>query len=159
MKLPGLEKWLKFVIIGMGLCGAVVYGWGLPHMGAALRDAFPEFAGWYYPWLVFLWLTALPCYGVLICAWRVAGNIGKGSAFSHDNGKAFRGIFRLAMGDTLFFFVGNMVLWLLGRNHPAIFAGSLILVFFGVAISVCAKALSHLVGSAAELQAENDLTI
>ncbi len=159
MKLSKLEKWLKFVIIGMGLCGAVVYGWGLPHMGAALRDGFPEFSHWYYPWLVFLWITALPCYGVLICAWRVAGNIGRGNAFSYDNGKAFRGIFYLTMADTLFFLVGNTVLWLLGRNHPAILAGSLILVFFGVAICVCAKALSHLVGSAADLQEENNLTI
>lgn len=159
MKHSTLEKWLKFVIVGMGLCGAFVYGWGLPYIGAKLCKAFPEFDSWYYPWLVFLWITAIPCYGVLICGWRVARNIGKGNAFSYENAKAFRGISRMAAADAMFFFAGNVIFWLLGFNHPGFFLASMVLVFFGIAITLCAKAMSHLVGNAADIQEENNGTI
>ena len=44
-------------------------------------------------------------------------------------------------------------------NHPGIILYSLIVVFAGVAISVAAATLSHLVLKAAKLQEENDLTV
>ena len=49
-----LAKWLKFIIIGVGICGALVYAGILPVMGDSLRYAYPEFSSWYYPWLFFL---------------------------------------------------------------------------------------------------------
>ncbi len=159
MKHRTLEKWLKFIIIGMAFCGILVYGWCLPNIGYALCHTYPEFSSWYCPWLIFLLITAIPCYGVLIYAWKIADSIGNGKAFSYDNGKAFRGIGRMAAADTVFFFVVNVIFIFLNLNHPGIFLISIILVFFGIAITVCAKAMSYLVDNAAALQEESNWTI
>ena len=102
-----LRRWLRLVIIGMGICGLFVYGWVFPTMSSKLCQIYPEYTSQYHVWLVFLLITAIPCYGVLLFAWRIA----------------------------------------------------LVLVFFGIAIAICAKAMSHLVDNAAALQEENNATI
>lgn len=154
-----LRRWLRLVIIGMGICGLFVYGWVFPTMSSKLCQMYPEYTSQYHVWLVFLLITAIPCYGVLLFAWRIANNIGKGDAFTYSNGKAFRGIFWLVATDTLFFFGGNVLFLLCNFSRPAIFFVSLVLVFFGIAIAICAKAMSHLVDNAAALQEENNATI
>ncbi len=159
MKHTTLEKWLKIVIIGMGFCGLFVYGWGLPHITVKLCQIHPEYTVQYYAWLIFLLITVIPCYGVLIFAWRIANNIGKGEAFSYDNGKAFRGIFLMATIDTLFFFAGNIIFLICNWNRAEILLVCAVLIFFGIAIAVCAKAMSYLVDNAADLQEENNGTI
>ena len=83
-----LRRWLRFVIIGMGICGLFVYGWVFPTISSKLCQMYPEYTSQYHIWLVFLLITAIPCYGVLLFAWRIANNIGKGDAFTYSNGKA-----------------------------------------------------------------------
>lgn len=159
MKHATLEKWLKFVIIGMAFCGVVVYGWGLPCAAESVSGIAPDFGSLYLFWYIFLLAAMIPCYAVLILAWRIATNIGKGRAFSYANGKAFRGICWMAASDTVFFFAGNVGFLLLNRNYSSLFFFSMIVVFIGIAITVCAKAMSHLVDNAAAMQEENDGTI
>lgn len=159
MKVTSIEKYLKFIIVGFAICGALIYAFILPRVGDYFRMQYPEFSHWYYPWLIFLWGTVIPCYLTLISAWKVAGNIGAGRSFSYENGKHFRQIFRYALADSIFFFVGNVLFWLLGINHPGILLCSLVIMFFGLSISLASKALSQLVDNAAELQEECDLTI
>ena len=65
----------------------------------------------------------------------------------------------LAAGDTAFFFLGNVVFTLLSMNHPGILLLSLLICFAGVAVTVAAACLSHLVRKAADLQEQSDLTI
>ena len=159
MKHTTLRRWLKIVIIGMGFCGLFVYGWCIPNICNKLCQLYPEYTLQFYAWMLFLLITVIPCYMVLLFAWRIANNIGKGEAFSYDNGKAFRGIFWMAATDALFFFGGNVIFLLCNLSRPIIFLVSLILLFFGIAIAVCAKAMSHLVDNAAAIQEENNGTI
>ena len=49
----------------------------------------------------------------------------------------------LAAVDAAYFLIGNIVLTLLGMNHPGLFLASLLPIFAGAAISVVAAALSH----------------
>ena len=65
----------------------------------------------------------------------------------------------LAAGDSIFFFVMNIIYMFLGMNHPGIVLASLIVTFIGVAVTVAAAALSHLVIKASKLQEDSDLTI
>ena len=65
----------------------------------------------------------------------------------------------LAATDSAFFFVGNIVYWLIGFNHPSILLASFFVVFIGVSFSVAAAVLSHLIYKAADMKEENDLTI
>lgn len=159
MKLTTMETYLKLILLGFGLCGLFVYVWVLPAAGQSLAESCPEFAHWYHPWLFFLRITVIPCYLVLGAAWKVAGNIGDGHSFSHENGRCFQRISGYALADSVFFFVGNIVLWLLELNHPGIVVASLLFVFVGLSIAVASRALAQLVDRAAEIQEENDWTI
>ena len=159
MEQKALSKWLKLILIGVAFCGLVVYFLVLPAFGQSIVHDYPEFSGWYYPWLIFLWVTGLPCYLALFYGWKIASNIGADRSFCEDNAKYLKWIAWLAAGDAGYFFAGNLVLGFLSMNHPGVMLGSLIVVFAGIAIAVAAAALSHLVKKASALQEESDLTI
>ncbi len=154
-----LAKWLKFIIVGIGLCGLVIYFLLLPIFGKDLVQQSPDLEYCFYPWLIFLWITAVPCYVVLVLGWRISGNIGKDNSFCKDNSRLLKWVSILAAGDSTFFFIMNVVYFFLGMNHPAVLLASLIITFIGAAITVAAAALSHLVLKAAGLQEQSDLTI
>lgn len=160
MRQKALSNWIKFIIIGVGICGLVVYLMVVPMLGqtvAAAEDG--VFDHLYWPWLVLIWVTALPCYAALAFGWIIAVNIGKDRSFSVENARLLKWISGLAAGDAAFFFIGNVLYLFLGWSHPGVTLLSLIVVFVGVAISVAAAALSHLVMKATLLQEQEDLTI
>lgn len=154
-----LSRWLKAVLIGTGVCGAVFYFYILPVLGDGVAQANPEFAFCYWPWLIFLWLTSVPCYITLVCGWKIAGEIGRDHSFSRKNANLLKLISLLAAGDSALVFAGNVVFLLLNMNHPGVILLSLFIVFAGIAVTVVSAALSHLVLNAAEMREENELTI
>ena len=154
-----LSLWLKAVIIGIGVCGLIIYLGLLPNLGVTLLTEHPEFTAWHWPWLIFLWITAIPCYAILFLAWKIAVNIGKDLSFSADNARLLQSVAWLISGDILFFFLGNVVFFFLGMNHPGVFLLSLLICAIGVFIAIAAACLSHLVRKAADLQEQSDLTV
>ena len=154
-----LSAWLKGIMIGIGLCGLIVYFIILPIFGYSMRLSYPGFAAWLWPWMAFLWMTAIPCYAALLMGWRIAANIGRDRSFSKENARLLQIIAGLAAGDSAFFFAGNIVLFFLNMNHPGIFLLSLLVCFAGISVTVAAVCLSHLVHKAADLQEQSDLTI
>ncbi len=154
-----LSASLKAIIIGVGICGLIVYFAVLPIVGLNIAGAYPDAAGAFWPWLIFLWLTAVPCYAVLFMGWKIAANIGLDRSFCTQNALLLKRVADLAAWDTLFFFLGNLTLLLLDMNHPSVLLLSLLVCFAGAAVTVAAVCLSHLVLKAAELQAESDLTV
>lgn len=159
MEQKSLSKWLKLILLGMGICGLAVYFLIVPSFGDSLRSQYPEFADRYWPWLIFIWVSGVPCYAVLALGWRIAVNIGRDASFSLANARCLGSIARLAAGDAAFVFLGNVALLFLNMSHPGVALLSLLVVFAGAAVAVAAAALSHLVRKAALLQEENDLTI
>lgn len=159
MKLKTLSLRLKLVLIGMALCGFVVYGWFFPQFGRSVVHSMPEFAYCYYPWLILLWVTAIPCYVALLLGWRIACNIGKDRAFTEETAGLLRWISRLAVFDAAFFLAANVVYLFLNMNHPGIVLCSLLVAFAGAAVSVACSGLSDLVKRAHALQEQYDLTI
>ena len=159
MEQKTLARWLKVIIVGLAVCGLVVYGLIIPAYGTSLVSQYPEFSGRYWPWLIFLWLTAVPCYAALVLGWKVASGIGADRSFTEANAKYLKWISWLAAGDAAFFFLGNIALLFTNNSHPGIVLFSLLIVFAGTAIAVAAAALSRLVKRAAALQEQSDLTI
>ena len=155
MNQKNLSLWLRLIIIGMAVCGLGVYFYFLPVMGKSLAQAQPEFAGCYYPWLIFLWATALPCYAALFFCWKTAVQIGRDNAFSETNAKNLKIISQLAQADVCLFFIGNAVLLVINMSHPGVLLASLLIDFAGIAIAVAANALSCLIQNAAHIKAEN----
>ena len=159
MEQKALSGWLRAILIGVGICGLIVYFVILPVCGQTLAEQYPEFSDRYWPWLGFLWATGLPCCAALILGWRIAANIGADRSFSNENAGYLKWISWLAAGGSAFFFIGNIVLWFLNMNHPGIVFLAMGITFAGIAVTVAAAALSHLVRKAADLQEQSDLTI
>lgn len=160
MNQKNLAIWLKSIIIGTGIFGIIVFALLIPFYGASFASSAPELAYCYWPWLIFLWLCAVPCFASLFFGWKIAENIGRDNSFSFDNAKQLKTISKLAAFDCAFFFLGNWALLFMNMNHPGIviiFAP--LVIFVGIAVSVVCAALSHLVYKSAVLQRENDLTI
>lgn len=155
-----LANWLKVIIVGVAVCCIVICAVVLPMIGATLMQEYEgEFDYAFWPCLIFLWVCFIPAFAALVLAWMIAGNIGKGKAFSMENAKLFKLISIIVAADAAFFFIGNCVLLCLSMNHPGFVILSLVVVFIGIAIAVCAAVLSHYVAKAAKMQDENDLTI
>jgi len=159
MSQGGLANSLKAVILGMAVCGLIVYFYFLPVWGKALVRGAPEYAWCYVPWLLFLWATAIPCYLVLLCGWRIAVEIGRDNSFSFLNARLLKYIAGLAAFDSGFLFVGSGVFYAFGMSQGALMLLSIVVAFGGVAVTVAAAGLSHLVYKAAELEKESELTI
>lgn len=159
MEQKSLSKWLKFITLGIAVCGIAVFAFLIPIVGKDLVEKYPEYSHCYYPWLIFLYAAGIPCYAVLILVWQIASNIGKDRSFTITNAKKLKTISLLAAGDAAFFFIVNIVYLLANMSHPSIALASLLVVFAGVVISVIAAALSHLIKKAADLQEQSDLTI
>ena len=156
---PKLAQWLRIAVILMAAFGAAVFFCAVPVMGKSLVYANPEFAYCYIPWLAVIWCTAVPCYAALVFAWQIAKDIGREHPFTHDNARRVKRIAQLAIADVVFFFAMNIILLLMNMNHPGFLLMSLVICFAGIAFAASAMALSHLVGRAAELQDDSDLTI
>lgn len=159
MTQKSLSRWLKGVIAGVAVCGAVIYFYLMPEFGQQVAEANPEFSYCYIPWLIVIWLSAVPCYLVLYFGWKITGEISRDNSFSMENARYLKYISMLALLDSGYFFLANLILLLLNMNHPAIFLISLFVEFAGAAAAVTAAVLSHLVQKAAEIQKENELTI
>ncbi len=154
-----LALWLRAVITGCGLCGLCIYLVVLPLAGREMTADYPEYAGAYLPWLIFLWLTAVPCYLVLVCGWQIAIEIGQDNSFSYRNAKLLSWVSWLALIDSGLFFAGNLILLAFQLSHPVVVVASMFVVFAGAAIAAAAAILSHLVRKAASLQEDSNLTI
>lgn len=154
-----LVRWLKLLVIFAAVCGIALCVGILPMVGKRMTTVYPEFSHCYLPWLIFLWILAVPCFIALVLAWKIFGNIEKDCSFCMENADALRKVSFLAAADSAVLFVGNVLFLLLNMNHPAVLLGSCIVVVAGIGISVAAAVLSHLVRKAAKLQEENELTI
>lgn len=159
MEQKNLSKWLKCILIGVAVCCIVIYAIIFPTWGIALRDMYPELSNRFWPWLIFLWISGIPCFSVIVLAWKIAVNIGRDRSFSNDNAQLFKWISVLSAFDSVFFFTGNVLMLLFNMSHPSVVLASFLIVFAGIAVAVVSAVLSYLVRKAAKLQEESDLTI
>lgn len=159
MKQSSLSHWLKFAILCLAALGLLIYLVVLPLSGLSIAGNNLEMAYRFWPWLILFWLTALPCYAALVFGWKIAADIGRDRSFSEANAHRMKWISNLALGDVLLFFCGNFLLLFLNMSHPGVFLLSLLPDMLGVAVAVCAAALSHLIYKSAQLQQDADLTV
>lgn len=159
MNQSNLAKWLKGIVIGMAAFCVGIYGFILPVCGMNFAAYEPEFAHCFLPWMIFLLLTAVPVFIALIFAWKIFTEIGRNNSFSFVNARYLKNIAHLAIIDTVYFFLGNLVMLFINQSHPGILLASLFVDFLGIAVAVVCAALSHLVYKAAVMNEENELTI
>ena len=156
MNRHALTRRLRLILIGTALCGLLFYLWMLPYF---IQQRYPDDPASMWLCLALLWLSALPCYAVLIDGWRIARRIGNDRSFTEENARSLRRISTLAACDAGYIALINPILLICGAWDVMFLMLSVIVIFIGIAVSVAAAALSHLVLRAAELQEQSDLTI
>ncbi len=159
MKHDLFSKCIKIVIAGTTLIGVVSCAYLIPELARVFQRWYPELTYWVLPWLILIYVCAVPCFAAMIVAWKIADNVGKDRSFTMDNSRLFKIFSILALADSAVFGATCLIYWFLGMNHPGLVLLQFFIVFAGLAIFVCMAALSYLVAKAASLQEDSDLTI
>lgn len=160
MKQKELATALKGIVIvcllaGLLLCGVLMplYGWSWVRIEPSLKGLF-----WF--WLIALWVTCVPVLVVLALVWRMATRIGADNSFCLENARNLKWICFLALGDTAAYLIGSVIFcFQFGGMPPFLLLAVLAIVLVGIAIAVVTALLSHLIQKAAELKADQELTI
>ena len=158
MEQKELSAALKGIILLCLAAMAALCGFILPVRFA--QTAFVGAEQLLWPYRVSLWLICLPVLAVLVLVWRMAGRIGANNSFCVENAQALKWICLLAFGDTVLYLIRALVFLLATPALPSILILPVIgVLLIGVAISVVSAVLSHLIQKAAELKADQNLTI
>ena len=161
MKTKTMTNLLRLVLVAAAaLCGVFFFAF-LPFYGRELVQCAPEYAALFWPCLVWAWLFALPIFGAMIPGWRIFGSISAPEgAFTRRNARDMRSISRLAFADALIFPAGMFVLAFMGAGSaPLTIVITPMVIFCCVAVGIVCYVLSRLIGDAAALREENDMTI
>lgn len=159
MNQQNLSKWLKFVTILVAVMLTVILFVVIPAYGRDIVCMNTRYSGWYMPWLLFIWLMGIPSYAVLVIFWGICNEIKNDNSFSMKNAKALAIISKLAMLDSIICFLGILTFSMLQMMHISILVLGILVVIVGIAFTVIAATLGHLVQKASKLKEENDLTI
>lgn len=116
------------------------------------RQLFPVF-------LIFFIASALAVYAALLLAWQIFADIGRDRSFTLVNSRRLKRISWLFAADTTAYLLAVGVFQLLTPLRGLILLLMLAACFAGLALSVTAACLSHLVQKAAALKQESELTI
>jgi hypothetical protein len=119
----------------------------------------PACSSWFWPWLIFAWLFALPCFAILLYIWKVAGAVVHETVFTAKTAKWVKTGAVLLLSDAAFVFAGNVLLLLLDMSHPGVLLFCIIGDIFAFALALLAAVLSRYLTKAALLQEESEGTL
>jgi len=154
-----LGKLIRVFVAVVGLIGLTLCLYIIPMWGCEIISFAPECAGWYWPWLIYAWLFALPCFGVLVCVWMVSGAVIHETVFTNRTAKRVKTGAVLLMTAALLLGGGGMVLAFLNMNTPIMLILSVIGTVFMFTLALLAAVLSRYLTKAAVLQDESEGTI
>lgn len=157
MKRLGLVRTLKGAILFLAAMAAVCYIEIFPDSIRQMGAENVNVSGLVTPGIIAVSISAIPIAIALVLFWQICTEIGRDNSFCHKNAGRLTGIGFCALIDTGYCAVGTVTLeilvgspvWVLGLGVCTV----------GMAIALAAFLLSHLVLKAADMKAENDLTI
>ncbi len=104
--------------------------------------------------ILFLWVTSLPCFFVLIIGWILSSYIKKGEGFSDKTSHWLKVAAWVLLLDVIVFTTGNLILRLIGWND--FYYLYVLLSIAGFIISIAFFILAHFVTNATRLREENE---
>lgn len=163
MTTKSLLFWVRCAIVIIALCGITVCALWYPYsfsiinidLTAADLSELTTVQGWGL--LSFYWTVSIPCFAILIIAWKISASIKTEQLFTNKTAKMIKICALILLVDLSVFLIGNVVFLLLKMNDFAIIY--FFLIMGGLVLSVLLSALSHYVAKAAELQELSDGTV
>jgi len=159
MSSKALSRLVRTAVVAVGVCGLFGCFYVLPGEGRYMARIYPELARFFWPWLLFLWVAALPCFGLLGLVWQVSSFIKREAVFTKEAAYFIKSGAVLLSYEAGFFLLGNIVFLVLGGSHPVVLLAALFIVVLALALAVGAGAVSRYIARAAALQEEADSTI
>ena len=101
--------------------------------------------------------VSIPCFTILLYAWKVARAIKNDTVFTAETANFIKKCTAILLIDDIFFAIGNTVFMLLGWNKYALYY--FLLAALGMVAVTVLYVLFYYVKEAAELKEEIDLTI
>jgi hypothetical protein len=150
---------MRVSVIATAICGLFLCIYVIPSFGQSINYTYPEFSSWFWPWLIFTWLVALPCFAILVFVWKVSGAVMRETVFTLQTAKWVKMGALLLLSEAVLLFVGNVLLMLLNMNHPGVLLLSIIGDIFVIALALLASVLSRYLTKAAVLQEESEGTL
>ena len=163
MTTKSLLFWVRCAIVIIALCGITVcalwypYSFSIINIDLTATDLseLTTVQGWGL--LSFYWAVSIPCFAILIIAWKISASIKTEQLFTNKSAKMIKICALILLVDSSVFLIGNVVFLLLKMNDFAIIY--FFLIMGGLVLSVLLSALSHYVAKAAELQELSDGTV
>ena len=148
----------RVAIIVIGICGLLSCLFWIPmSVGKGALQDLPWTAWDFLIPYVFHWGVSLPCFWLLILAWRVSGNMNHGKLFAEQNAVYVNRATAILIVDILAFLIGNVIFAVLGWNDWLLL--QVFVAVIGLVIAVFLYILSTYLMRAAVLQEESDLTV
>ncbi len=156
MKQRKICKWLKLLVIFLGIMGLIFFGC-LTNFAIQMKVHDTGSSIWSF--IFFSWYTAGLCYAVLFQFWKVCDQIGNDNSFSLENAVSFHRMGLLGVASAIgymlrllyLFFIQSLNIW------SAIYC--IFLILLSIAFFIICEALSQLIRNAYEVKQENELTI
>jgi hypothetical protein len=159
VKQSHLAKWLKVITVVAGLLGILFFFYFVPATGNGYAYMYPEFAYLLWPYLIWAWVTAVPCYIALVYFFKICCKISKGNSFCRANAKWLLWISRIILFDTVLFFTISVVFLFSNMLHPGFFIDAFLVDVGGLGVSIWSAVLSHLVNEGCNLKEAHGLTL
>lgn len=163
MTTKSILLWVRCSIVIIALCGLTVcalwypYSFSLIKVGLINSKLSELTAAQSWGLLSFYWAVSIPCFAILIIAWKISTHIKTEQLFTSKVAKMIKLCALMLLIDLSVFCMGNIIFLLLKMNDFAIIY--FFLMIGGLVLSVFLSVLSHYVAKAAELQEISDGTI
>lgn len=152
MKRTEISKWLKGIVILLGVMGLVFLVLIIPVLAQECKTGYPEVAFLYWPAMFYIWIIAAGGYAMLFFFWNVSKQIGNENSFSKENANSFTWISRIALAISVILFLGIVYLGVYKWLNPGFAIVFVIGILASITLSVLAAALSHLILKAYEMK-------
>ena len=160
MKL-GTTLFLKIAVILIGIPILALCIFLLPEIAEYFAELNPKLDFLQYPFLIGLYVTAIPFYFALYQAFKLLCYIDKNQAFSELSVKALKNIKYCAITISALYVVFMPLLYLMAEvdDAPGIILIGMVIIFGCMVVAVFAAVLQKLLKNAIDIKSDNDLTI
>lgn len=159
MKQKNLSLWLRIIAVFIGVVGLVVFFAAVPSVIGDYQTTYPQHHAVGTVAKVLCYLSAAPFIVAIAQFYVICVRIGRDQSFSLENSHSLRLIGYMALTDTVMVFCVFGALLIIGLFNISFCIAAVMIMLFGILVTIAAFALSHLVLKAFNLKSENDLTI
>ena len=153
-----LSVLIRFAIVLSCICGLLSCLFWIPiSVGVTSLRNIPWKSVEFWMQYIFHWMVSLPCFWLLVLAWKVSVSMNKDKLFLEKNSVYVRNASLILTVDIIVFLIGNILFALIGWNSWLILQG--LFAVTGLVICIFMYVLSKYLSQAAILQEESDLTV